>query len=96
MAMAVPLDQPFGLHVVYMDPPVSTDPVEVTVSNPSVAVVEQQAIEHPGDPCWVRITAVTDGKFVVGVTDGVLRTSLQEMEGVAGADPLPDMEVILG
>jgi hypothetical protein len=94
----VPLGQSIGVHVNFMDPPPTDEPIEVSVSNPGVADVSEDPA-HPGDSGWRLVTPQTPGKFVIGVTGGSFRTSLPEMEvvveegAVAAIEP---QEIVLG
>jgi hypothetical protein len=97
MAIQVPMDMPFGVHIVYSEPPDPVRDIDVSCSNPDIALAEGNPA-YPGDPYWWQVTATGPGPFVVGCYDGVVRGWLPEMTSVPpGAAPaLPDQEIVLG
>jgi hypothetical protein len=96
MAIQTQVGVAFFVHVVYMDPPPpASGQIVVSVSNPDVALVEEDP-QRPGDPAYRAIMPIKVGNYVVSAFDGVIRGSLPEMEAVTEfVPPLSLQQIIL-
>lgn len=92
--MLVPPDEPIVVHAVYMDPPASQEPIQITVSNPGSALISVHP-EYPNEPDWALVTPLY-GKFVINVTDGVLRAASPEYIVTADSPPVGEVKILLG